>query len=222
MTLVHEIRPPRAEPEGALVLMHGRGADERDLFPLLDALDPDGRLLGIAPGGPLTDVPGFPGGRHWYLVPRVGRPDHDTFQESYRLLTSFLDETLAAHGIGWDRTVIGGFSMGAVMSYATALGGGRPSPAGILAMSGFGPTVDGWEPQLEGRDGLPALIHHGTNDPVIGVDFGRAAAELLQAGGLEVSYLESDAAHFVPPELVARAADFVSDVLPTREPSRTG
>ena len=40
MTLTHLTRPSRGEPEGLLVLFHGRGADERDLFPLLDALDP--------------------------------------------------------------------------------------------------------------------------------------------------------------------------------------
>ena len=219
MSLVHETRPAAGDPEGALVLLHGRGTDEHDLHPLLDELDPDRRLLGITPGGPLTDVPGFAGGRHWYLVPRVGHPDPDTFHRSYGLLASFLDETLAAHGIGWERTLIGGFSMGAVMSYATALGQGRPSPAGILAMSGFVPVVDGWEPHLEERAGLRVLIHHGANDPVIGVDFGRAAAELLNAGGLDVSYLESDAAHFVPPQLLAHASEFVASVLPER--SRT-
>ena len=219
MSLVHEIRPPTLpEPEGALVLLHGRGADQHDLRPLLDELDPAGRLLGITPGAPLTDVP--PGGRHWYLVPRVGYPDNDTFHDSYRLLTSFLDEALASHGIAWDRTVIGGFSMGAVMSYATALGQGRPSPAGILAMSGFVPNVDGWEAHLTGREGLPVLIHHGARDPVIDVGFGRRAAEVLDAGGLAVSYLESDAAHWVPPELVARAASFVSATLPAGQAAR--
>ena len=52
--------PARAagEPEGALVLLHGRGADEHDLFPLLDLLDPERRLLGITPGGPLALPPG--------------------------------------------------------------------------------------------------------------------------------------------------------------------
>lgn len=221
MSLVHEIRPAAGEPEGALVLLHGRGTDQHDLYPLLDELDPERRLVGVAPGGPITDVPGFAGGRHWYLVPRVGYPDPESFRRSYRALTSFLDETLAAHGIGWERTLIGGFSMGAVMSYATALGEGRPSAAGILAMSGFVPTVEGWEPHLEERSGLPVLIHHGRRDPVIGVDFGRRAAELLHAGGLEVSYLESDVGHFVPPQLVEHAARFVTSVLPAPEASRT-
>ena len=74
--LDHLVRPAAGEPEGALVLLHGRGVTEHDLFPLLDLLDPDRRLVGYAPGGPLA-LP--PGGRHWYVVPRVGYPDPDTF-----------------------------------------------------------------------------------------------------------------------------------------------
>ena len=75
MSLVHLIREPEREPEGALVLNHGPGTDEHDLYGLLDELDPERRLLGVTPGAPLTDVP--PGGRHWYIVPRVGYPDRD-------------------------------------------------------------------------------------------------------------------------------------------------
>ena len=48
--LDHRLRPPRGEPEGALVLMHGRGTDEHDLFPLLDVFDPDRRLVGLTRG----------------------------------------------------------------------------------------------------------------------------------------------------------------------------
>jgi phospholipase/carboxylesterase len=210
LTLVHELRPAQGEPEGALVLLHGRGTDQHDLVPLLEALDPERRLLGLTPGAPLTNVP--PGGRHWYLVPRVGYPDHDTFHESYRLLTSFLDDTLATHGVSWERTVIGGFSMGAVMSYAVALGQGRPSPAAILAMSGFVPTAEGWTPKLCGRNGLPVLIHHGRRDPVIEVGFGRRAAQLLKRSGLDVTYIESDAGHWLPPEAVEQAASLLSAV----------
>jgi phospholipase/carboxylesterase len=211
VSLVHRVREPEGDPAGALVLSHGRGTDENDLFGLFDELDPERRLLGIAPGGPLTDVP--PGGRHWYLVPRVGYPDPETFQASYELLTELLDATLADRGIPWDQTVLGGFSMGTVMSYAVGLGDGRPSPAGILALSGFVPVVDGWEPELESRRGLPVLIHHGRQDPIISVDFGRRAYELLERAGLDVTYLESDAGHWLPPELVPRMRTFVDRVL---------
>jgi phospholipase/carboxylesterase len=211
VSLAYRVREPTGDPVGALVLSHGRGTDENDLFGLFDELDPERRLLGIAPGGPLTNVP--PGGRHWYLVPRVGYPDPDTFQRSYELLTGFLDSMLVERGIAWDRTVLGGFSMGTVMSYAVGLGTGRPSPAGILAMSGFVPTVEGWQPDLVSRRGLPVLIHHGRQDPIISVEFARRAFELLDQAGLEVTYLESDAGHWLPPELVPRMREFVGRAL---------
>jgi phospholipase/carboxylesterase len=208
--LDHLLREPQGEPEGALILNHGRGADERDLYGLLDALDPERRLLGVTTGAPLTGIP--PGGRHWYLVPRVGCPDPATFASSYRALTEFLDGLLAEREIPWERTAIGGFSMGTVMSYAVALGEGRPSPAAILANSGFIPTVDGWRPELAGREGLPVLIHHGRNDPVISVEFARAAASSLDRAGLEVEYVETDAGHWLPPEILPAARDLVSRV----------
>jgi phospholipase/carboxylesterase len=208
--LVHRLREPAGEPEGALVLNHGRGADENDLYGLLDELDPERRLLGVSTGAPLTNVP--PGGRHWYLVPRVGYPDPVTFAGSYTALIGFLDGLLAERGIDWSRTVVGGFSMGAVMSYAVGLGTGRPSPASILAFSGFIPTVEGWQQSLEERAGLPVLIHHGRNDPVISVEFAHRAREALSAGGLAVDYLETDAGHWLPPEAVARARELVATV----------
>ena len=100
-----------------------------------------------------------------YVVPRVGYPDPTTFHATYAQLTAFLDGWLQDRAITWDRTLIGGFSMGCVMSYATGLGPGRPSPAGILAMSGFIPTVEGWEPELATREDLPVFICHGARDP---------------------------------------------------------
>jgi phospholipase/carboxylesterase len=208
--LAHLLREPAAEPHGALILNHGRGTDERDLLGLLDELDPDRRLLGVTTGAPLTDVP--PGGRHWYLVPRVGYPDPVTFGTSYALLKGFLDRLLADRGIGWERTVIGGFSMGAVMSYAVGLGPGRPSPAAIVALSGFLPTVEGWAPELESRAGLPVLIHHGLNDPVIDVALGRRARDLLTDAGLAVEYMETDAAHWVPPQVLPPAIELIAAV----------
>ncbi len=201
------LREPAGDADGALILNHGRGADERDLHGLLDELDPERRLLGVTTGAPLTGVP--PGGRHWYLVPRVGYPDEATFASSYSQLTAVLDRLLAERAIGWERTVIGGFSMGAVMSYAVALGERRSTPAGLLAFSGFIPTVDGWTAELSGRDGLEILIHHGRRDPVISVEFARRARELLAGAGLDPQYLESDSGHWLPPEVVPRARDLV-------------
>jgi phospholipase/carboxylesterase len=109
--------------------------------------------------------------------------------------------------------VFGGFSMGSVMSYALGLGPGRPAPAGILAFSGFIPVVDGWQPELAGRERTRAFVAHGRNDPVMEVGFGRRAVELLEAGGLPVEYHESDAAHHIDPAHVPAAVAWLAATL---------
>jgi phospholipase/carboxylesterase len=198
-------------PEGLLVLHHGRGSDEADLLGLADVLDPQARLQIVTPRAPLQfrGSPGF----HWYVVPRVGYPDPDTFAASARLLAELHDELWERTGIGPDRTVLGGFSQGTVMSYAMALDGDRPAPAGILAFSGFIPTVPGWEPSLADRTGTKVFIAHGRRDPVIGVEFGRTARDTLTAGGLAVEYHESDAAHQIDPGGLRAAVSYLQGVV---------
>jgi phospholipase/carboxylesterase len=217
VSLVFLERPAAGEPDGLLVLHHGRGTSEQDLFGLADVLDPEGRLHVAAPRGPLT-LPGWPG-FHWYAVPRVGYPDPSTFAAAYRALAEFHDSLFERTGIGPERTVLGGFSMGCVMSYALGLGADRPVPAGILAFSGFIPTVEGWEPDLAARRGLRVFIAHGRQDPVIGVTFAQRARELLEAAGLAVEYHEADGAHFIEPDHVPHAIGWLRDTL-TSSPAR--
>jgi phospholipase/carboxylesterase len=209
--LVYRERPAAGEPEGLLVLHHGRGADEADLLSLGDVLDPERRLHVATPRAPLT-LPGWPG-YHWYVVPRVGYPDYDTFHAAYDALASFHDELWERTGVTPARTVLGGFSMGSVMSYSLGLGATRPAPAGILAFSGFVPVVEGWEPHLDDRQGTRAFIAHGRNDPIMAVDFARQAHTLLEAGGLEVEYHESGAAHHIDPAHVPAAVDWLAATL---------
>ena len=142
-------RPAAGEPAGALVLLHGRGAGEHDLVPLLDALP-------------------FPP----------------------------------------ERIVLGGFSQGAVMSYAAGLGEGRPRPAALVALSGFIPTVDGWEADLDAPF-PPIAIAHGTYDPVIPVEFGRTARATLEAAGAGVLYLESPIEHSIDPQAILQVRALV-------------
>src|SRR5438034_10323841 len=80
-------REPAGQPAGALVLFHGRGADENDLYLLLDELDPERRLLGVTPRGPLS-LP--PGGAHWYALGGLGTPDRDTFMPTFERTTRWL------------------------------------------------------------------------------------------------------------------------------------
>jgi phospholipase/carboxylesterase len=208
MSLIYRERPAAGNPDGLLVLHHGRGADEQDLLGLADVLDPERRLHVVTPRAPLT-LPGWPG-YHWYTVPRVGYPDPETFNAAYDKLAAFHDELWKRTGIHPDRTVLGGFSMGSVMSYALGLAGERPAPAGILAFSGFIPTVEGWQPALASRPDLPAFIAHGRRDPIMNVEFAREARRLLEAGGLPVSYHESDAAHNIDPHHVPAAVQWLA------------
>ena len=193
--LVHRIRPAADDPEGALVLLHGRGVDESDLFPLLDELDPEQRMVGVTPRAPLT-LP--PGGYHWYAIQRLGYPHAETFLETYDMLTRWLDAFATETGVPWERIVIGGFSQGAVMSYGLALAAGRPNPAGLMALSGFMPEVEGFELDPE-RPGLAVAIAHGTLDPVIPVEFGRLARQRLEASGVRPLYRESPVRHGIDP-----------------------
>jgi phospholipase/carboxylesterase len=146
-------------------------------------------------------------------VPRVGYPDRDTFQAAYDKLAAFHDELWERTGLTPEQTVFGGFSMGSVMSYSLGLGPDRPAPAGILAFSGFVPVVEGWEPDLAGRTGTRVFIAHGRRDPVMQVDFARRARDLLESGGLDVDYHESDAGHHIDPAHVPAAIDWLGATL---------
>jgi len=188
--------------------MHGRGTSELDLLPLLDELDPLGQLFGVAPRAPLA-LP--PGGWHWYAVPRVGHPDPDTFWRSYALLEEWLAALPELTGLPLERTILGGFSMGAVMSYALGLGRGRPAPPGVLALSGFVPTVEGFEPDLESRRGLRVATVHGTHDPVIPVDFARDARRRLEAAGVDLLYREAPIGHSVDPAGLPELARWLAE-----------
>jgi phospholipase/carboxylesterase len=209
--LVQVERPAASKPEGLLILHHGRGTDERDLLGLADALDPGAKLRVVSPRGPLS-LPGSPG-YHWYLVPRVGYPDHDSFHAARAALADLHDRLWEETRVGPERTVLGGFSMGSVMSYAMGLGADRPAVAGILAFSGFVPTVDGWEPSLAGREATRAFIAHGRRDPIMDVEFARRARDLLEAGGIEVEYRESDLGHQIDPSHLAGARAWLGETL---------
>jgi phospholipase/carboxylesterase len=203
-------RPAAGEPEGLLGLFHGRGADERDLYPLLDAIDPERRLLGVTPRGPLH-LP--PGGAHWYAVQEIGYPDPTTFTETYALASAWLDDLAARAGITSERTVLGGFSQGAVMTYALGLGGGRPRPAGLIALSGFMPTVPGFALDLAAP--FPRVfIAHGALDPVISVEWSRRARAALTQAGADVTYHESPhMAHSIDPAVLRQLPSWLATTL---------
>jgi phospholipase/carboxylesterase len=189
LTLQVRERPAAGEAAGALVLLHGRGADENDLFP---QLDPERRLHGYTPRGPLS-LP--PGGAHWYVLGGLGTPERETFSGSYAALVEFLD------GLPYERLVLGGFSQGCAMAYALALYRGRPRPDALLAMSGFIPSVDGFDLDLDPPFPRIAIVH-GVFDQVIPVEWGRAARDTLEEAGADVLYRESPVEHWIDPGVI--------------------
>jgi phospholipase/carboxylesterase len=196
-------RPAGGEPEGALVLIHGRGATEHDLLPLVDVLDPKRRLHGYCPRGPFT-LP--PGGAQWYVVHRVGYPDAPTFAEGLEALTSWLDS------LPHERIVVGGFSQGAVMSFAAGLGRGRPRPSAVIGFSGFIPEVEGWELDA-GQPFPPIAIGHGTFDAVIPVEFAHRAVAKLEQAGASPLYRESPIDHKIDPAFLLELRPWLRDAI---------
>lgn len=192
--LAERIRPAQGRPEGALVLLHGRGADEHDLSALIEVLDPDQRLVGVMPRAP---VPSSGGGHHWYEVERVGYPDPASFTAAAEALGDWLDDLPARIDVPAERIVLGGFSQGCVMAYATGLAADREPPAALLALVGFVPHVAGHALDLASVDRPPVAIAHGSRDPVIDVSFGRAARDELVAAGMDVTYRETPAEHTI-------------------------
>jgi phospholipase/carboxylesterase len=197
--MIYVERPAEGEAEAAFLLVHGRGASEHDLVGLFDALDPERRLHGYCPRGPLS-LP--PGGAHWYAVPRVGFPDPVTFAEGFTALAGFVDS------LPYDRFVLGGFSQGAVMSFSVGLGRGRPRPLAVIGFSGFVPIVEGWE--LGDPPFPPIAIGHGIYDPVIPIEFAHRSLEQLQAAGAEVLYRESPIDHAIDPRFVAELVPWLA------------
>lgn len=196
--ILHRVEPARAgpPPHPGLLLLHGRGADERDLPELLSHLDP--RLLGISLRAPF-DWPG--GGYCWYQLAGPGQPETPTFRESLARLQAVLADLPARYPVDPSRLFLLGFSQGSVM--ATSLLVTEPHRvAGALLLSGFSPPEGKFAIAREAVRGKPAFVAHGTRDPVIDVRQGRAVRAWLEGLGLDLTYREYEMGHQVSgPEL---------------------
>ena len=211
--LVHRISHGPTAATAALLLLHGRGADERDLVPLLDALDPQRRFVGVTLRAPLHFGAA---GYHWYISRELGYPDPTSFLDTYARVGAWLEELPTLTGVGLEATVLGGFSQGAVMAYALALGRGRPSPAALIALSGFIPQARGFALDLPAHRDIAVAIGHGILDSVIPVEFGRTAATALREAGLTVELHESPIGHAIDPSFVADLAGWLPSAVELR------
>jgi phospholipase/carboxylesterase len=193
----------------SIVALHGRGTDEYDLLPLVEALGLDNVLV-VSPRAPL---PFGPGGFAWYEIGEAGTPRPETFQQSVGLLRRFLGEIKTAYSLGPERLVLLGFSQGAVMAYAAGLQN-PDSISGIAALSGYVPDKSGLTLRLDRLRGFPVFISHGVYDEVIPVNLGRASAEALKAEGASVVYHEYEMGHEVREETLRDLRVWLMKLLP--------
>ncbi len=216
MTLVHNVvGPPTAQR--VLLLVHGYGADERDLGGLLPYLDPEGRFLTVLPRGPVAAPPGFA----WYDLGGVTADRHEdvTFLDSLNQLDELLETVCAEHGHPRSEAIVGGFSQGGGLAVALGLGRrDRAHPAGVLALSSYLPDVEGLEYDWDAARDIPVLVQHGTDDPLIPVERGRALATTLMGHDLPVVYQEYPMGHAVALESIQAAKAWLDAVVAGERP----
>ena len=191
LSLVHEVlAPERRAGSGkpALIMLHGRGADERDLLAL--AANFDRRLLTISVRAPYVLGPGY----HWYDLRQIAEPEPRSFSRSVQILLRFIDEVPNAYGVDRDQIYLLGFSQGATM--AGAVGLTEPDRiAGAIMLSGYLPLSSGFEIERSALAGRSFFIGHGTMDEIIPVALGRVGNDYLNGVEADLTYNEYAMGH---------------------------
>lgn len=210
--LTHVVRG-RQDPDRLLLLIHGKGANEHDLEPLVPHLDPEGRFLTVLPRAPLP----FLSGAEWYRTDGIPRGGPEIFS-SVDAVDDLLDEACAEYGYQRAEAFVAGFSQGCAVTLALGLlRSDRPRPAGLIGMSGFLPERDGLD--YDFTTVPPVFIQHGTADPTISVDFSRRAVRRLGAEGVPVVYREYPMGHEVSLESMRDAMTWLALVLAGDRPT---
>ena len=197
-TLIHKILPPRSKTAGkapALIMLHGRGADENDLFGLSEYLDE--RLFIVSVRAPFEFA--YSGGFTWFEIEDIGKPDSKMFTESFRKLIRFFGDVNAGYPVDAEKIFLFGFSMGAMMSYAAALT--HPEMVkGVIANSGLIPEGAGFTYEWNKISGKPFFVAHGKHDSIVPVSFAHRSKELLGKAGADLTYREYEMDHQIGEE----------------------
>ena len=202
-------RGPHAPP--LLLLLHGIGSNEEDLFGLAPYLDE--RFLIVSARAPV--VLGY-GGYGWFQIeftPDGMVADIEQAKTSLNLLPGFIDGLVETYRADAGRVYVAGFSQGAMMSLALLLT--RPEKiAGVVAMSGRLPRqVLEREPDAGALGGKPVLVTHGIYDPVLPVASGRAARDYLRALPVSLTYREYPMGHEVSAESLRDVTDWLTKAI---------
>ncbi len=195
------------EKPPVLILLHGIGADENDLFGLSNFLDE--RFFIISVRAPFT----LPyGGFAWFeiFIKQDGiSANIKQFEESRQMFLEFVDEVILEHDLDAKKVYLCGFSQGAMIALSAFLG--KPEKfAGIAALSGRAmpemlPATDDFKDLKD----FPVLVQHGIYDPVLPIENGRAAKEILSRLPVKLDYKEYPMAHEISPESLNYLADWL-------------
>jgi phospholipase/carboxylesterase len=170
--------PPGDGPHPTVIALHGWGASAHD-------------LIGLAP-----ILHGF----GWWPITETREMDPREFARARQSLRSFIDQALARYPIDRRKLVLMGFSQGGLMAYDLVLS--EPERfAGLVALSSWLPeAVDRAIPPNEAAKNLPALVIHGTQDPMVPVAGAQDSRQRLLARGLNVHYREYPMQHEINPD----------------------
>lgn len=210
LSLVHLVSQPKVEASTPplLLLLHGVGSNEHDLFGLVPYLDR--RFLIISARAPNTLGPGS---YAWFEVDFTSQGpviNPAQAEASRQTLIAFLDEAVKAYGADPKQVYLMGFSQGAIMSASVALT--RPElVAGVVLMSGrVLPEIQPLIASNEELTGRPFLVVHGTADMVLPISYGRASRQLLSTLPVKLTYHEYRMGHEVSQESLADVTAWLS------------
>ncbi|MEX5215892.1 MAG: hypothetical protein NW703_17255 [Nitrospiraceae bacterium] len=205
-----------------VILLHGFGAPGDDLVSLADAVEAPTGTRFLFPEGPLSLNFGFGDARAWWIIDmnriaqdRAAGRLRDPRMEVPKGLAPAREQVLALleeaeRKLGADplRTVIGGFSQGAMLACDTVLRTRRPF-AGLLMLSGTLLCRQEWEPLMPARRGLPVFQSHGLHDDLLAHPFAEELRDGLTMAGLPVEWISFRGGHEIPEPVVRRIGTYL-------------
>ena len=205
------------DPVGSVIWLHGLGADGHDFEPIVPELNlpstlPLRFIFPHAPIRPVT-INGGMAMRAWYDILSLdteGRADATGVQESTAILEALVDNEIE-RGVAADNIVIAGFSQGGAIAINAALHAKRRL-AGLMALSTYIPLPGEINASLGHRD-LPVFMAHGSFDPMLPMQWGRASADRLVEAGYAVEWHDYPMAHAVCPDEIRDIREWLLSVL---------
>ncbi len=204
--LIYKALDPRRSGGGkspAVILLHGRGADENDLLGLAQYLD--NRLAVFSVRAP---YPFEFGGYTYFRLDDDGTAEPVMFMESYRRLMNFADAVASLPEIDEGKIFLLGFSMGTIMSYALSLANPEKF-AGVVAQSGFIRDHPDLEFKWHALGNCAFTITHGVNDPIIPVSAARKTKALFAKSNALFEYKEYPMGHEISGESLADVCEWL-------------